>query len=253
MKLNGKVAVVTGGGTGIGRDAALLLAREGARVIVSARRLEPLQETVQMIEAEGGSALAVTCDVTRYSDIENLYQKAMEWAGRVDILVNNAGASHTKNFLDITMEDFDEVINVDLRSVFAMCKVFVPQMIQNGGGSIINVSSILGVFGGRGMSLYCTAKGGVNNFTRALAAELGPHGIRVNAICPSHIETPMMQPWLDYLRSAGKFEKLEKVFPLRRIGYPQDVSSAILFLASDDSAWITGIAMIIDGGMSCYV
>ncbi|MGE5398579.1 MAG: SDR family NAD(P)-dependent oxidoreductase [Chitinophagales bacterium] len=252
MKLADRVAVITGGGTGIGQDAALTLAREGARVVVSGRRIEPLQETVKLVEEIGGEALAVSCDVTVDSDIERLRDETMNKWGRVDILINNAGAAMMQKFNDTSLEDFDKVYRVDLRSVFAVSKAFVPIMQEQGKGVIVNVSSILGVFGGLRMSAYCAAKGGVNNLTRAMAAELGP-AIRVNAVCPSHIETPMMSGSFEYLKSQNKWEKLLKVFPLKRVGYPVDTSNAILFLASDDSSWITGNIMVLDGGMSCFV
>ncbi|MGE5418249.1 MAG: SDR family NAD(P)-dependent oxidoreductase [Acidobacteriota bacterium] len=253
MKLKEKVAVITGGGTGIGRDAAMALAREGAKIIVSGRRLEPLEETVQLIKSEGGEAAAVSADVTNWDSISALQEATKKLYGNVDILVNNAGSALYKPFLDITLEEFDYVMNIDLRSVFAVTKAFVPMMIENGGGSVINISSILGVFGGMNQSAYCAAKGGVNNMTRALAAELGPMQIRVNCICPSHIETPMMAPMLDHLKEKGKMEKLEKVFPLRRIGFPADTSGAVLFYAGPDSSWVTGTIMVLDGGMSCFV
>lgn len=252
MRLKDRVAIITGGGTGIGKDAAITMAKEGARIIVTGRRPEPLAETVQLIKSAGGEALAVPGDVTSLEDIQGLKNTVMERWGRVDILVNNAGTAHSKPFLEISMEEFDHILQVDLRSVFAMCQAFVPVMQQQGGGSIVNISSILGVFGGLRMSAYCAAKGGVNNLTRALAAELGP-SVRVNAICPSHIDTAMMAGIFEYWKSTNKWDKLLKVFPLKRVGIPEDVSSAILFFASDDSSWITGQILVLDGGMSCYV
>lgn len=252
MKLQNRVAVITGGGTGIGSDAAITMAREGAKIIVTGRRMEPLQETVQIIKKNGGDAYAVPADVTVIEDIQRLKETAMELYGRVDILVNNAGSSGIKPFLETTRDDFDRVIAIDLRSVFEVTQAFAPIMIEQGRGSIINVSSILGEFGTKGQATYCAAKGGLNNLTRALAAELGP-AVRVNCVSPSHIETPMMQGSLDYLRSTGKIDKLEKMFPLKRIGYPQDTSGLILFFASDDSSFITGQIMLVDGGLSCYV
>lgn len=252
MKLENRIAVITGGGTGIGQDAAIAMAREGACVVVSGRRKEPLEETVKLIKEFGGKAAAVPTDVTSSDDIKRLRETTLDLFGVCDILVNNAGSAHARPFLETTMEEYDRIMQIDLRSCFEMTQAFVPGMIEKGKGSVINVSSILGAFGGKGMATYCAAKGGLNNLTRALAAELGP-AVRVNAICPSHIETPMMAGQLDYLRAKGKMDKLEKIFPMQRIGYPADTTGPILFLASDDSAWITGTIMLIDGGMSCYV
>lgn len=252
MKLKDQVVIISGGGTGIGKEAALLMAKEGAKVVVCGRRPEPLSETVALIKAQGGEAIAVPTDVTKDEDIANLKETTMSVFGRVDVLVNNAGTAWMKPFMETTMEDFDYIYRVDLRSVFAMCKAFVPVMLQQGKGNIINISSILGVFGGKSMAAYCAAKGGVNNLTRALAAELGPK-IRVNCLCPSHIDTAMMEGIFNYWKQTNKWEKLLKVFPLKRVGYPADVANAILFFASEESAWITGQVLVMDGGMSCFV
>lgn len=252
MKLNGKVALVTGGGTGIGKSAAIALAKEGARVVVVGRRSGPLEETVQEIKAGGGEALAVSTDVTSGSDLEKLRDLTESTWGRLDILINNAGSGMRKPFMETTLEDFDYIYNIDLRSVFAVSQVMVPLMMKNDGGSIINISSILGLFGGKNSTAYCAMKGGVVNLTRAMAADLGPK-IRVNCLCPSHIVTPMMQPEMDRLEAAGKMDKLNRIFPMKRVGYPDDMDGAILFFAGDDSKWLTGNAFVIDGGMSCYV
>ncbi|NLU47631.1 MAG: SDR family oxidoreductase [Syntrophomonadaceae bacterium] len=170
----------------------------------------------------------------------------------MDILINNAGSAMRKPFMETTLEDFDYIYNIDLRSVFAVTKIMVPLMQKGGGGSIINISSILGVFGARNSTAYCAMKGGVVNLTRAMAADLGPE-IRVNCLCPSHIVTPMMQPEIDRLQAAGKMDKLNRLFPMKRVGYPEDMDGAILFFASEDSKWLTGVVMLIDGGLSCYV
>lgn len=252
MKLDGRVAIVTGGGTGIGKGGAMALAAEGAKVIVAGRRLEPLEETVNEIKAQGGIAIACSTDVTDRGQIEKLRDMAKNEWGRLDILVNNAGSAMVKPFLDITMDDFDYTYKIDLRSVFEVTQVMVPFMIESGEGSIINVSSILGVYGSKMQSAYCAMKAGVVNLTRALAHELGPQ-IRVNCLCPSHIVTPMMQGQIDHLTATGKIDKLNRIFPMKRVGYPEDMNGSIVFFASDDSKWLTGNIFMIDGGMSCYV
>lgn len=252
MRLKDKVAIVTGGGTGIGKSAAIALAKEGANVMVMGRRPEPLDETVTEIEQTGGKALACPTDVTQIDQIKNAAEIVQKSWGRLDILINNAGSGMRKPFMDTTLEEFDQLYQVDLRSVFAVSQVMVPLMQQSGGGSIISISSILGVLGSADSSAYCAMKGGVVQLTRALAAELGPD-IRVNCLCPSHIVTPMMQPALDSLEAAGKMHKLNRLFPMKRIGYPEDMDGTILFFASDESKWLTGNIFMIDGGLSCYV
>lgn len=252
MKLSGKVAVVTGGGTGIGQGAAIALAAEGAKVMVLGRRPEPLNETVQHIEKAGGEALACPADLTDAEQISKAVQLLQSRWGRADVLVNNAGSAMRKPFMKVTMEELDELYHIDLRSVYAVTQAFVPMLKEDGGGSIINISSILGVLGSAQSTAYCAMKGGVVNLTRAMAAELGPD-IRVNCLCPSHIVTPMMQGEIDRLEAAGKMDKLNRLFPMKRVGYPQDMNGAIVFFASPDSAWITGNYLMIDGGLSCYV
>lgn len=252
MKLQDRVAVVTGGGTGIGKDAALGLAREGARVMVMGRRPDPLNETVDMIKAAGGEAIACPGDVTKTADLVKAKELVASTWGRLDILVNNAGSAMLKPFLQITEEELDHVWQIDLKSVFMMTQVMLPLMQESGGGSIINISSILGVLGSPNQSAYCAMKGGVVQLTRALASELGP-AVRVNCLCPSHIVTPMMEPQLKYLEQKGKMDKLNRLFPMKRVGYPEDMTGSIIFFASDDSAWLTGNIFMVDGGLSCYV
>ncbi|PKM78105.1 MAG: short-chain dehydrogenase [Firmicutes bacterium HGW-Firmicutes-15] len=252
MKLMGKVAIVTGGGTGIGQGAAIALAAEGAKIMVLGRRLEPLQETVAKIEQAGGEALACPTDVTQVTQIEKAAQLLKERWGRLDILINNAGSALFKPFLQTTLDEFDEIYRVDLRSVFAVSQVMVPMLNEAGGGSIINIASILGVLGNGNATAYCAMKGGVVNLTRAMAAGLGPD-IRVNCLCPSHVVTPMMQDEIDRLEVAGKMDKLNKLFPMKRVGYPDDMVGSIIFFASDDSQWLTGNIFMVDGGLSCYV
>lgn len=251
MKLEGKVAMITGGGTGIGKAAALTLASEGARVLINGRRLQPLEETVAEIEAAGGSALAFSGDVTKTEDLMSMRDEIKAKWGRLDILINNAGSGMRKPFLQTTLEEFDYLYQIDLRSVFNVTQVMLPLMQESGGGSIINIASILGVLGSKDSSAYCAMKGGVVQLTKALAAELGP-AVRVNCICPSHIITPMLEPMIEHFESTGKIDKLNRMFPMKRVGYPDDMTGSILFFASDDSAWLTGNIFMVDGGLSCY-
>ncbi len=252
MKLEGKVALITGGGTGIGKAAAQIIAAEGGVSIVAGRRIAPLEETAADITSAGGKAMACPADVTSIEDIAKLGNIIKEKYGRIDILINNAGSAMFKSFIDTTVEDLDRLYQVDLRSVFLVSQQMVPLMKESGGGSIINVSSILGVLGGKKVSAYCAMKGGVVQLTRALAAELGPD-IRVNCLCPSHIITDMMEEEMQRIEAAGKLEQLNKLFPMKRVGYPQDIKGIILFFSSEDSAWLTGNIFMVDGGLSCYV
>lgn len=252
MRLAGKVAIVTGGGTGIGQGAAIAMAAEGAKVMLMGRRPEPLNETIAQIEKVGGEAFACPTDVTDVEQIKKAADLLKERWGHADILLNNAGSSMRKAFMQTTLEELDELYRVDLRSIFAVSQAFVPMLKEDGGGSIINISSILGVLGSAYSTAYCAMKGGVNILTKAMAAELGPE-IRVNCICPSHIVTPMMQGEIDRLEAAGKIDKLNRLFPMKRVGYPADMNGIIIFFASEDSAWLTGNIFMVDGGLSCYV
>jgi len=252
MKLQGKVALVTGGGTGIGQGAALAMAGAGAKIAVMGRRVDLLEQTVEEIKQKGGLAMACPGDVTVREHIEMTRSRVEKEWGRLDILVNNAGSAMFKPFPHTTMEDFDRIYNIDLRSVFEVTQVMAPLMMDNGGGSIVNISSILGVRGNKDATAYCAMKGGVVNLTRALAHALGPD-IRVNCLCPSHIVTPMMQDEMDYLEKNDKMHKLTGLFPMKRVGYPEDMNGAVLFFAGEDSRWLTGNILMVDGGLSCYV
>ena len=252
MKLSGKVAMVTGGGTGIGKGAAIALAAEGAKVVVLGRRLEPLQETVNEIVEAGGEGLAISTDITKIDQIKGALQKVTETWGRLDILVNNAGAGLRKSFLEISLEELDNLYNVDLRGVFAVTQTMVPLLKEDGGGSIVNIASILGVTGSPNFTSYCAMKGGVVNLSRALAAELGPE-IRVNCLCPAHIVTPLTQSKHDRWAATGKTDALIRRFPMKRIGSVEDMNGSVIFFASVDSRWITGQVVTIDGGLDCYI
>ena len=252
MRLQDKVVVITGGGTGIGQAAAIAMAEEGAKIMVMGRRLPPLEETVALIAEQGGEAFAYVADVTKLTEIERSVQALQDRWGRIDILVNNAGSSMMKPYLELSEEDFDQTYRIDLKSVFFMTQKFAPLMLAGGGGSIINVASILGMFGAKNQSAYCAMKGGVVQLTRALATELGPE-IRINCLCPSHIITPMFQPMIDHLEANNKLDKLNKVFPMKRTGLPEDMNGTIVFFASDESKWLTGNIFMVDGGLSCYV
>lgn len=248
-RLQGKVALVTGGGTGIGRATAELLAAEGAAVVLMGRRPEPLAEVVAAIVAAGGQALACPGDVSDEAAVAAAVADASAAFGGLDVVVNNAGS--TRRGEDITRKDraqWDGDLAVNLTGPFLVLKHAIPHLIRRGGGSIVNIASQLALVGAPGYVTYSAAKGGLVSLTRTLAVEYGPLGIRCNCICPGLVETAMAyvdRPNFDELR-----EDLARNHPLRRLGQPRDVAHAVLYLASDESAWVTGVVLPVDGGFT---
>jgi 3-oxoacyl-[acyl-carrier protein] reductase len=245
MKLKDKVAIVTGSGQGIGREIALTFAKEGAKVVVS-DITEKIHEVVKEIEALGSQALAVKCDVSKLSDAEKMVKETIKKFGRIDILVNNAGIFPFKPFTEMSEADWDKVLNVNLKGTFNCTKAVIPYMIKQKYGKIINISSIAGtVVGFQQLTHYCASKAGIVGFTKALALELAPYGINVNAIAPGPIETPGTQ-------ALGKeiYEQIKKAIPIGRWGKPSEIANVALFLASEDSSLITGQCIVADGGYS---
>lgn len=245
MRLENKVAIVTGGGSGIGQAIAILFAKEGAKVVAAGRRLEALQSTVVEIEKSGGEAFAVITDVSSFSSVQNLIQKALEKFGRIDILVNNAGIYLPGDAVSTTEEDWDRVLAIDAKGAFLCSKAAIPSMIERGKGKIVNIASIAGLFGFEGSLAYCAAKGAVVNLTKEMALDLGPKNINVNAIAPGIIETDMTQGFLQDENAKKGF--LDKI-PMGRIGKPLDIAYAALYLASDEADFITGEILVVDGG-----
>jgi 3-oxoacyl-[acyl-carrier protein] reductase len=242
-ELKDKVAIVTGAGQGIGRGIALAMAKEGAKVVVTDitdKRFEVAKE----IEALGSQALAVKCDVSNKSDVEGMVKEALNKFGRVDILVNNAGIYPFKPFADMTEQDWDRVLNINLKGVFYCVKAVLPRMIEQRYGKIINLSSIAGsVVGFPSLVHYSSSKAAILGFTRSLALEVAPHGINVNAIAPGPIDTPGAKA-----PSPEMAEQTKKMIPLGRMGLPQDIANLAVFLASDKSSFITGQCIVSDGG-----
>jgi NAD(P)-dependent dehydrogenase (short-subunit alcohol dehydrogenase family) len=247
--LAGKRALITGGASGIGRAMALLFAREGAAVAVADLDEAGGEAVVGMIEDGGGRAIFVRCDVTQAQDCRHAVRQTVDELGGLDILVNNAGLIRRATVLDTTEEEWDRVMAVNVKSIFLFSKVAVPVMAQAGGGVIINTASGWGLVGGRRAVSYCASKGAVVNMTRAMALDHGEQNIRVNCICPGDTDTPMLR---DEARQLGEADErfLEEAAqrPLRRIGRPEDIAQAALYLASDAASFITGTALVVDGG-----
>jgi NAD(P)-dependent dehydrogenase (short-subunit alcohol dehydrogenase family) len=245
----GKVAFVTGAANGIGRAAALAFSREGASVVVADISEQGNQDIARMIAEAGGRALAVRCDVSRAEDVKAALDKAVEAFGRLDFAFNNAGSEQAITATaDLTEEEWDRIVRVNLRSVFLCMKYEIPLLLKQGGGAVVNTSSGAGVKGIAGQAAYCAAKHGVVGFTKAAALDYAQSNIRVNAVCPGIIDTPMMDRF-----SGGTPEGRERVIaqePVGRMGKPEEIGAAVVWLCSDAAAFVVGHAMVIDGGQT---
>jgi len=240
-KLEGKVALITGSGSGIGRATALLFAKEGAKLMIADYVPEGGNETVKMIKDAGGEASFVEVDVSKAADLQRMVKTTMDTYGRIDILYNNAGIQGpVMSTADIPEEDWFLVLDTNLNSVFLGSKYTIPIMQKQGGGVIISTSSTMGLGGKATIAGYACTKAGIISLTKTMAAEYGQDNIRVNAICPGVIYTPMGGP------SAGMMDL--NYVPQRRWGQPEEIASAALFLASDDASFVTGVALPVDGG-----
>ena len=248
MDLKDKIVIVTGARRGMGKSHALVLAKAGAKIVVSDISEEDCQKVVEEIEKNGGESLAVKCDVSKKEEVDNLVKKTIERFGRVDILVNNAGICQFKPFLELTEEEWDRTLNINLKGYFLCAQAAAKEMVKQKSGVIVNIASVASGQVGIGfptLAHYCASKGGIIAMTEVLAVELAPFGIRVNAIAPGMIETPMIDPMK---KDPKMMEAMLAKVPMQRVGKPEEVSNLVLFLASDQSSYITGSTVIIDGG-----
>lgn len=244
MRLKEKIALVTGASRGIGKAIALHLAEEGAQIIINyAKNSEKAKEVVAAVESTGGKALAMQADVSCWQEVEKMVDSIYEKFGRIDILVNNAGVNRDELLISMEKKDWDAVINTNLGGLFHCTKAVAKYMMIQKSGRIINMSSVAGERGGRGQSNYAASKGGVNAFTRSVAMELAPKKITVNAIAPGVIETEMSST---VIRRAKDF--ILNSVALKRLGQPEEIAKVVAFLASDDSSYITGEVIRVDGG-----
>jgi NAD(P)-dependent dehydrogenase (short-subunit alcohol dehydrogenase family) len=249
MRLQGRVALVTGGTSGIGSATAKRFAVEGAAVAIIGRNVERGNEVAREIIAKDGKALFVQCDVRIAEDCRRAVERTLREFGKIDILFNNAGVFHPKTVPDCTEEEWDETIDSSLKGAFLMSKYVLPSMIKRKTGSIIHTSSGWGIQGGDQAAAYCAAKGGLIVMAKAMAIDHGRQGIRVNCVCPGDVMTPMLPDdaakrgisWDDYVAGAANR-------PLGRIGTVEEIADAVVFLASDESSFITGTALVVDGG-----
>ena len=248
----GKVAFVTGAGSGIGRATAIAFAAEGADVVLADIDTVGNEETARLVAEHGGRVLAVKCDVTSSSDIQSVVEQTVREFGRLDVAFNNAGIEQPPApLVDIAEDEWSRLLDIDLRSAFLCMKYEIPAMLEQGGGSIVNTSSGAGVVGIRGQAAYVAAKHGLIGLTKSAALDYAAQGVRVNAICPGIIETPMMDRF-----SGGTPEGRDRVIgqePVGRMGRPEEIASAVLWLSSDLGAFATGHAMVIDGGQTAGI
>ena len=251
MKLKGKVAIITGAGSGLGRAAALLFAREGSKVLVAANRDRDGEETVRLIKESGGDAIFTKVDVTRAADLQNAVKAAIGKYGKLDIMFNNAGTPGPgKTLADITEEEWHKVISVNLTGVFLGTKYAIPEMLKGGGGVIINTSSVAAVSPRRYTGAYAAAKAAVIQLTKVTALEYARKNIRVNCILPGPIDTPFFSKVAggDADKMAAFKEKVLKEVPMGRFAQPEEIAQVALFLASDEASYITGASFAADGG-----
>ena len=248
MRLQDKVAIITGGTSGIGAATAELFAKEGAKVVITGRNLDRGKAVSDRI-GNSASSLFIKTDVSRSEDCQRVVEETVRRFGQVDILFNNAGVFYAHDAIECTEEEWDEQIDVSLKGTFLMSKYVLPHMIRQGGGVIVNNSSGWGLVGGDKAVAYCAAKGGIVLLTKAMAIDHGRQGIRVNCVCPGDVDTPMLPQdaqfrglrWEDYMAGAANR-------PIGRVGSPEEIAKVVLFLASDDSSFMTGAAVAVDGG-----
>ena len=255
MKLKDKVTVITGAASGIGKATAVVFAREGARVMCADVNEGGAEATARQIQDTGGESASVRADVSQEEDVQGMIAATVQRWGRLDVLYNNAGIGFGMPVTQVPVDEWDRLIDINLRGVFLGCKHAIPEMLKNGGGSIVSTASDAGLRGSAFLSTYCASKGGVVLLTKALAVEWAQHGIRINCVCPGVIRTPILDPFIAQMRQAGGttdaeiWRQMGEAHPMGRVGQPEEVGKAVAFLASDEASFITGVALPVDGGL----
>jgi NAD(P)-dependent dehydrogenase (short-subunit alcohol dehydrogenase family) len=252
MMLKNKVALITGGSSGIGMAIAELFLKEGAKIVINGRsqeRCDTAQKQLKIIDAD--AVFCTTGDVSKWDDVQKMVERTIKQFGRIDILINNAGIYLEKRIEETTEDEWDQVININLKGVFLCSKAVYPHFKNQGSGTIVNMSSDSGISGNPNEAAYCASKVGVTNLTRAIALDYAKENIRVNAICPAVINTPMLQKEVDMQEDKEAYLKeMDELHPIGRVGRPEEVAFAVLMVASDEASFITGANIPVDGGFT---